>query len=137
MVGLGLGLCFLAGSVGCTTLTRDQPSDGSPPLADQPAMKVPIGTLHVVRPTENFVLIQSTRFLQLEPGTEIVTYGRGGEETSRLQVSPARKGQFITADIVSGQPRVGDQALMDYAVNPGGVTRGTAESADDEIQVLE
>jgi hypothetical protein len=132
-----LGVIVLSGLVGCKTINQDK--GGKPGLEgfDAPT-KIPVGSLHVVRPGEGFVLIRSTRFLQVEPGTDLVTYGNGGAETSRLRVSPARKGQFVTADIISGMPQVGDQALMDYVAGPLNAAGGpTSNPENDEIQILE
>lgn len=102
----------------------------------QQEMKVPVGKVHVVSPGGDFVLIRSSKFLTIEPDRILTTIGSGGLETSRLRVSPARKGSFLTADIISGTPNVGDHTLMDY------VARQNDPSADpfandDEIQVLE
>ncbi len=133
-----LGLFVLFGVVGCKTTYKDE-VNAADALKDVTApMKIPVGSLHVVRPDEGFVLIRSSRFLQMEPGTDIVTYGNGGAETSRLRVSPAKKGQFVTADILSGSPSVGDQAVMDYAVSrPDNGTTTPGFGGGDEIQVLE
>ncbi|MDF1826081.1 MAG: hypothetical protein P1U68_15655 [Verrucomicrobiales bacterium] len=125
---------LLVGMAGCKTVNEGKAS-GNPVDGAGAPMKIPVGSLHVVRPEEGFVLIRSTRFLQVEPGTDLMTYGNGGIETSRLRVSPARKGQFVTADILSGSPKVGDQVLMNHVAGaPGGMG---SDSADDEIQVLE
>lgn len=136
LISLG-SLLLIAGS-GCkTTGDKDRPDEAAPAGAT-PAMKIPVGSLHVVREDENFVLIRSTRFLQIEPGTDLMVFGNGGIETARLRVSPARKGQFVTADIVSGMPKVGDQVVMDYvAPNQAAAAAGGTGGADDEIQVLE
>lgn len=123
---------------GCKTTGNKNSQDEAAPAEDSPVMKIPVGSLHVVREDENFVLIRSTRFLQIEPGTDLMVIGNGGVETARLRVSPARKGQFVTADIISGMPKVGDQAVMDY-VTPAATAAvpGEAPGADDEVQVLE
>lgn len=133
-----LGFIVLSGAVGCKTTDKDK-ENAADALQDVTApMTIPVGSLHVVRPEEGFVLIRSSRFFQIEPGTDIITYGNGGTETSRLRVSPAKKGQFVTADILSGSPKVGDQAVMDYAVaRPGDGATTPGVGGDDEIQVLE
>lgn len=99
-------------------------------------MRIPVGSVHVVRRDENFVLIRSTRFLAVEPGTDLFAYGSAGVESARLRVSPARKGQFVTADILSGMPTTGDQVLMEY-VNPQQTGAAAPGEGGEEIQVLE
>lgn len=113
---------------------------------DPPEMtptQLPVGTVHMVDPAGKFVLIQSSRFLPIEPETAITTVSSNGVETSQLKVSPARKGQFLTADIVSGRPGVGDRAVAlhvpkvtDPAMAPFSPNAGGG-GGDDEIQVLE
>lgn len=125
----------------CKTTGEKVSEVAAVPLADASSMRIPVGTLHVVRADGNFVLVRTTRFLAIEPGTDLFAYGSAGVETARLRVSPARKGQFVTADIVSGKPMAGDQVLMDY-VNPqqsGDAVpqAGAAGGGGDEIQVLE
>lgn len=128
-----LGAFVLLVCAGCKTANQGEGRESVADAIGAPT-KIPIGALHVVRPDEGFVLIRSTRFLQIEAGTDLITYGNGGAETSRLRVSPARKGQFVTADILSGAPKVGDQALMDYVAKAPEIPGG---QASNDIQVLE
>lgn len=103
-------------------------------------MKIPVGTIHHIDPAGKFVLIRSSRFLQVEPGTIISVLDVQGTPVARVAVSPARKGQFLTADIVSGIPLLGQQTIMDYAPPiPGAAAPGAGlESREaDDIQVLE
>lgn len=81
-------------------------------------MKIPVGTIHHVDTEGGFVLIQSGRANRLEPDTEINVVGDAGEVTSVLKVSQARKGPFITADILNGVPKSGQRVLMDYTPRP-------------------
>ena len=98
-----------------------------------PSMKIPVGTIHHVDPAGGFVLIRSSRLLQIEPGTTISVHGDDGMPVASVEVSPARKGQFLTADILNGTPLVGQRTLMEYAPPaPGAPAPG-----DDDIQVLE
>ena len=140
-------LCVLTALLlaGCQTVPgkngKNQKQEQQQP-PDMAPTKLPVGTIHMVDPEGKFVLIQSSRFLPVEPETSITTVSANGMETSQLKVSPARKGQFLTADIVSGRPGVGDRAVMlhvpkvsspeadPFSPNAGG-------SSDDEIQVLE
>ncbi len=107
-------------------------------VAELTPIQLPIGTVHMVDPGGSFILIQSSRFLPVEPGTPIVTVSTNGIETAQLVGSSARKGQFITADIKSGRPGVGDRAVMTHvpkvdepASNP------LIQGSHPDIQVLE
>jgi hypothetical protein len=105
-------------------------------------MKIPIGTVHLVDTAGNFVLIRSSRMLLLEPDTMITVFDDRGDIAATLKVSPARKGAFLTADILSGTPKTGQQAVMDYdpvkrsdPAAAGGTGQGAGAASD--IQVLE
>lgn len=98
-------------------------------------MKVPIGFVHVVNTEGNFVLIKSRRAQEVEPGASITTLDTSGQISARLTISPARKGAFLTADILEGNPMVGHQVLMEYSLEK--TADPTAPGSSDEIQILE
>jgi len=103
-------------------------------------MKLPIGTIHHVDAEGGFVLIQSGRTYKIDPDTEITAIGDAGEVTSVLKVSQARKGPFLSADILNGIPKTGQKVLMDYTHSPASnpFESGTPEnSPGSEVQVLE
>lgn len=103
-------------------------------------MKLPIGTIHHVDAEGGFVLIQSSRTYKIEPDTEITAVGDAGEVTSVLKVSAARKGAFLSADILNGIPKTGQKVLMDYTPPPASnpFESGSGQtSPGSEIQVLE
>ena len=142
------GLSFLL--PGCTTMpwkkvstdaTETASTDfATPPeeIPAQPGMKIPVGTIYHVDPAGKFVLIRSSRLLQIEPGTVISVIGAQGEPVASVEVSPARKGQFLTADILSGLPAAGQQTIMDYVrPTPGGTAPTPGSAGADDIQVLE
>jgi predicted small secreted protein len=128
----------------CATLPgkKGKGKDSEPAAAkpEPPVMKIPVGTIHHVDAGGEFVLIRSSRLLQIEPDTMITVFGNQGETTATLKVSPARKGQFLTADIISGNPVAGQQTAMDYTASrqadpaPGGVP---GSGGGNDIQVLE
>lgn len=129
---------------GCKTLSfkKDAAVDETPAAVEEtpapPAMKIPVGTIHHVDPGGSFVLIRSSRLLQIEPGTIISVLDDQGAPVASVEVSPARKGQFLTADIVSGVPRAGLRTIMDYAPPaPGAPAPVPGATGDDDIQVLE
>lgn len=128
---------FLAiGSVtGCRILPRDGGSSGNAAEAarSEPA-RIPVGTVHLVDAEGGFVLVQSSRFLDVEPERELFVAGADGSEVARLRVSPARKGSFLTADILRGTPQVGNHVLMEHRSVSA---RDEATEGDDDVQVLE
>jgi len=76
---------------------------------------------------ENFVLIYTPLKTSLPAGTKVTTVGQDGAPGgAQLSMSTERKGAFLVADVVSGQPRSGDlvvtvpdrkgRALADYQV---------------------
>ncbi len=102
-------------------------------------MRLPMGSVHMVDPNGAFALIKSTRNFPVQEGAEIVTFSADGTETSTLIVSPVRKGEFVTADVSQGSPRVGDRAVTNYVPqqpNSDGLS-STGESGGSDIQVLE
>lgn len=104
------------------------------------AMKLPIGTIHHVDAEGGFVLIQSGRTYKIEPETELTAVGDAGEVTSVLKVSEARKGPFLSADILNGIPKSGQKVLMDYTPRPASnpFENGSPENTPgSEVQVLE
>ncbi len=91
---------------------------------------------------EKFVLIRSSRSLKLKPGTEMMTYNGAGRPTSKLSLSPEKKGAFVVADIVQGSPGKGDRVVAMGLYDLSGRTTGGLVPAEDpedsdEIQVLE
>lgn len=69
-----------------------------------------IGTIELVNPEQNYVLINCDQRLNLPAGTDIVSHGADGTN-SKLKVTPERKGNYITADITEGTPHVQDLVL--------------------------
>lgn len=99
------------------------------------SMQIPIGSVHLVNEAGKFVLIRSSRALSVEPGTVIEIIGPGGVPVASASVSPARRGQFLTADILQGVPTVGNQVLMNYSPKKadGPVVPGAVLGSDTQI----
>lgn len=98
--------------------------------------KIPIGTIHLVDTEGGFVLIRSSRFLDVRPDQELIVTGSDGSETGRLRASAARKGSFLTADLLHGSPQAGNHVLMEH--RPAAAEERRSGQPDrDEIQVLE
>lgn len=134
--------CFLVSvaAQGCKTLplpfTGEKEADVDTPPVQVAEMQLPIGTIHHVDPEAGFVLIRTSRITDIVPDTKITVYGNGGVISAVLKSGAARRGQFVTADIVEGMPVKGDQCTMSYTPNRPGSGPGPATGADD-IQVLE
>jgi hypothetical protein len=112
----------------------DQASSASPP------MTLPVGLVHHVDETARFVLIRSSKGLQIEPETILTVHGDQGETVARVKVSPARKESFLTADFQDGVPRKGQQVTMEYQrTSPERATTPAIPDLSDRnaVQVLE
>lgn len=64
-----------------------------------------VGIVEMVNPEQNYVLIRCETPTTLKAGTELVAVDSTGAE-SRLRLTPERKGRYLTADILEGQPKV-------------------------------
>lgn len=69
-----------------------------------------VGVVELVNPEQNYVLINCEQRLNIPAGTEIVAQGSDGTKT-KLKVTPERKGNYITADILEGTPQMRDIVL--------------------------
>jgi hypothetical protein len=140
-----LALSFAGGLASCRALPKLGREKGAEeaaavkPEAPAPAATLlPTGTVELVDEAGGFVLIRSGRGLQLEPGTMLTIHGDQGEAVATVSVSPARKGPFLTADIVAGSPRKGQRATMAYSPETGRPTPFPSGYEDpNAIQVLE
>lgn len=64
-----------------------------------------VGIVEMVNPEQNYVLIRCEVLPDFGAGTELVAVDATGTET-KLKLTPERKGRYLTADILSGQPKV-------------------------------
>lgn len=69
-----------------------------------------IGVIEMVNPEQNYVLINCEHQVDIPAGTEIISQGVNGTN-GKLKVTPERKGNYITADIVEGSPQVRDLVI--------------------------
>lgn len=76
------------------------------PTTEEPTARA-IGKVEMVNPDDQFVVARLTMNLALAPGTELTLLHESGK-TSKVKVTPERKGVYITADIISGEPAKGD-----------------------------
>ena len=90
----------------------EQATPDKPELPAAHVLQIPIGTVHMVDHVGKFILIKSSRTTSLEADTQIISYGPDARMSSHLKASPARKGAYLTADLVEGVPKVGDMVMM-------------------------
>jgi hypothetical protein len=70
-----------------------------------------VGEIAVVNEAKGFVLVDLQFNLYVPaPGTALHTTNAAGE-TAHLKAGPEQKRPFIAADIVDGDPAVGDQVV--------------------------
>ncbi|MBA3608001.1 MAG: hypothetical protein H0W43_05750 [Chthoniobacterales bacterium] len=104
-------LCLTIGGLlllsGCASAARPK----AVPTASAAARPRVVGEVAVVDEEKRFVLIDLQSNLYVPPpGTELRTTNSAGD-TARLKASPEQKRPFIAADIVDGDPAVGDEVL--------------------------
>ena len=98
------GLLLLAG---CASAARSK----AVPTGNAAAAPRVVGEVAVVDEEKRFVLIDLQSNLYVPPpGTELHTTNSAGE-TAHLKASTEQKRPFIAADIVDGEPAVGDEVL--------------------------
>lgn len=119
---------------------------GTDPSAADPAAEaalpanpvLPIGVVQHVDEVARFILIRSSRGFQIEPGTLLTVHGNHSEPTATVKVSPARKGAFLTADLVEGTPKPGQTVTMAYVPAGTPAPAPVAPSGpDSDLQFLE
>ena len=86
-----------------------------------------IGTIELVNPEQNYVLINCEQRLNIPAGTEIVSQNADGTK-AKLRVTPERKGNYITADIKEGMPQARDLVL--YQIKPGDLPTPTVTPSE-------
>ena len=137
--------CILSGAVaqGCKTLplpslplSNQKEEEAAQTPMQVTEMQLPMGTIHHVDPEAGFVLIRTSRITDITPDTRVTVYGNCGVVSAILNTGEARKGQFVTADIVEGMPVRGDQCTMIYTPPQPGAGPGQ-DPGGDEVQVLE
>jgi hypothetical protein len=99
----------IAGSIlilnGCA---REKQPATAPPAAIAPRV---VGEVAIVDEEKRFVLIDLESNLYVPaPGTELRATNAHGE-TAHLKASPEQKRPFVAADIVDGEPAVGDEVV--------------------------
>lgn len=89
-------------------LTRIFPQRAKPPVAVPPTL---IGQIRQVNIGNQFVLIDASSASSARPGEALVSIS-DRQETADLKLTTLRGGSFLIADIVSGEPSVGDRVYQ-------------------------
>ena len=72
-----------------------------------------VGEVSYVDEESGFILIKRSSTRVIPPSTPLLAKTLTGSITARLTASPAAKGSFLAADIVSGTPERGNPILID------------------------
>ncbi len=92
----------------------------------------------VARNTTSQAITTLKQMLQIEPGTMLTVHGNQSEPSATVKVSPARKGSFLTADLVQGTPKPGQTVTMEYAPAGNPAPAPVVPLApDSDLQILE
>ena len=103
--------CYLPS---CTLLKKLKPKAPAPEVTEVEKPKPQrIGIIGLVHPDYGFVLIQTAKGLTLPEGTLLTCYSATGVQTAQLKSTPARQGNYITADITSGTPEKDNVVVHD------------------------
>ncbi len=89
-------------------LPRIFPQRAKPPVAVPPTL---IGQIRQVNVGNQFVLIDASSASSARPGEALVAIS-DRQETADLKLTTLRGGSFLIADIVSGEPSVGDRVYQ-------------------------
>jgi hypothetical protein len=116
---------------------ESEATEGGDPvdLAQLRPASTSIGMVHMVDARNGFLLIRSSRVAKYDYGSQMISHGSDGRQTAELKLSPERKGAFLVADIIKGNPDVGDTVKLVGASDPGGV--GIIPVDSGQVQVLE
>jgi hypothetical protein len=93
---------------GCASATRAKTPAAAKAAVSEPSV---VGEIAVVDEEKHFVLVDLDSNLYVPtPGTPLrSTNGKG--EITHLKASPEQKRPFVAADIIDGDPAVGDQVV--------------------------
>jgi hypothetical protein len=98
-----LAICGLISFSGCASWKHPHPSATvAPPVGPHR-----VGTIALVNEDLGFVLVDVGSLYVPQPGLALKSFS-GGMETGILAVDPEKRRPFIVADIVKGNPKVGD-----------------------------
>jgi len=94
-------LCILLACPACALRSKHPAESAATPGPRR------VGTVAVVNEELRFVLVDVGSLYSPAPGTALKSFSAGAE-TGILAVDPEKERPFIVADIVKGEPKVGD-----------------------------
>ena len=105
LAGLALYGVFLI--CGCAAVKHGHATAAATPTPGPPGPQR-VGTIALVNTDLNFVLVDVGSLYAPEAGTALKSFS-GGQESGILAVSAEKQRPFIVADIIRGNPKVGDE----------------------------
>lgn len=102
-----IGVCFLSACAGSKPVVEEK--------VDEPLRDKMVGRVASVNVEAKYVLIQRFGRLDIPDDSILYTLGSsaGGEENvAGIKVTGERLGQFLAADIISGELKVGDAVYL-------------------------
>lgn len=137
LVRLAVLLALASSGEGCASLRSGRPpkapptataqstAEAAPPGPAQPPAEVRVGSVRMIGRGGKFVLVETLgggpltlldgQALHCRPGLE-----PGAPASAHLRLSRERRHQFASADVVDGQPRLGDAVFIGGPAAPGG-----------------
>lgn len=115
-------LLLLPLATSCASLRFGKPKQAADTTPETPA-EVFVGTIELVNPEQDFVLIRCEVIPVLPDQAELTAVGADGSE-SKLVLAPERKGRHLTADIRDGSPQL--RQLVVYRRSPSSASPSPA-----------
>ncbi len=106
---LGGGACLLL-ICGCASPARPAAASRAP-AKPPPIIHAIVGEIAIVDEEERFVLIDLGSNLYVPTPGALLRSSNAAGETAHLKASLEQKRPFVAADIVDGQPMVGDEVV--------------------------
>ncbi len=106
---LPLGLALMAAMIlsGCNAIQSDDYTYKPAPVTPKK-----LGNVDFVDMTETFVLVRMNYGYTVEVGTKMYAISSEGKVSALLQRHPDEKKPFAVADILKGNPQVGDSVMV-------------------------
>jgi hypothetical protein len=98
-----LAICSVVMISGCAIGRHREPMAATAPTGPQR-----VGTIALVNEDLSYVLVDVGSLYSPQAGTALKSFS-GGAETGILAVDPEKQRPFIVADIIRGNPKVGDE----------------------------
>jgi len=106
----------------CSTFKKNKEAEEKPADRSPGGRSIPIGQVVLVNDSADFVLVKTGNSIRFKEGAELESR-QGMTTTAILDFSPERKKGFMTADILQGQPQVGDWVYLKQPALPNADAR--------------